>query len=345
MRPRGARRASDAAPCAGAGAPAPSRRSGASSSPPDDLNPKHTFANFVVGPSNQLAHAAAIAAAGGGGPPLQPALHLRRHRPRQDAPRARDRAPRARGAPDARILYVSAERFTNEFIEALQHHRMDEFRARYREQLRPAARRRHPVPRRPRADAGGVLPHVQRAPRRRQADRRHERQVPAAARSAWRSGSSRASRGASSPTSRRPSSRRASRSSARRPQLEGIALADDVALFLAQTIRSQRARARRHADPPRGEVVAHRAARSTSTSRAAELAPRRRPRAQTMQRRGHPARRLPPLPAPLERSPLARTATRASPSRATWRCTSASSASSAASPSSGAPSATAITRP
>src|SRR4051812_44118901 len=34
---------------------------------PDGMNPKHTFANFVVGPSNQLAHAAAIAAAGGGG--------------------------------------------------------------------------------------------------------------------------------------------------------------------------------------------------------------------------------------------------------------------------------------
>lgn len=36
-------------------------------SPPDDINPRHTFSNFVVGPSNQLAHAAAVAAAGGGG--------------------------------------------------------------------------------------------------------------------------------------------------------------------------------------------------------------------------------------------------------------------------------------
>ncbi len=34
---------------------------------PDDLNTKHTFGTFVVGPSNQLAHAAAIAAAGGAG--------------------------------------------------------------------------------------------------------------------------------------------------------------------------------------------------------------------------------------------------------------------------------------
>jgi chromosomal replication initiator protein len=36
--------------------------------------------------------------------------------------------------PEARIVYVSAEHFTNEFIEALQNHRMEEFRARYRSQ-------------------------------------------------------------------------------------------------------------------------------------------------------------------------------------------------------------------
>jgi chromosomal replication initiator protein len=35
--------------------------------------------------------------------------------------------------PEARVVYVSAEHFTNEFIEALQHHKMDEFRARYRQ--------------------------------------------------------------------------------------------------------------------------------------------------------------------------------------------------------------------
>jgi chromosomal replication initiator protein len=36
--------------------------------------------------------------------------------------------------PDTRIVYLSAEHFTNAFIEALQHHKMDEFRARYRVQ-------------------------------------------------------------------------------------------------------------------------------------------------------------------------------------------------------------------
>ena len=35
--------------------------------------------------------------------------------------------------PSARILYISAERFVNEFVQALQDQRMGEFRARYRE--------------------------------------------------------------------------------------------------------------------------------------------------------------------------------------------------------------------
>ena len=98
----------------------------------EDLNPKHTFATFVVGPSNQLAHAAAVAAAGGGGRRYNPLficggtglgkthlVHAIAHRVSEER-------------PSARILYVSAERFTNDFITAIQHHRMDDFRARYR---------------------------------------------------------------------------------------------------------------------------------------------------------------------------------------------------------------------
>jgi len=101
--------------------------------PPDDINPRHTFFNFVVGPSNQLAHAAAVAAAGGGGRRYNPLflcggtglgkthlVHAIAHRVYEER-------------PTARIRYVSAERFTNEFISALQHQRMDEFRSKYRE--------------------------------------------------------------------------------------------------------------------------------------------------------------------------------------------------------------------
>jgi chromosomal replication initiator protein len=96
------------------------------------LNAKYTFENFVVGPSNELAYAAALASAGGGGRRYNPLfiaggtglgkthlMHAIAHKVLADR-------------PDAHIVYVSAEHFTNEFIEALQHHRMDEFRARYR---------------------------------------------------------------------------------------------------------------------------------------------------------------------------------------------------------------------
>ncbi len=97
------------------------------------LNPKYTFANFVIGPSNQLAHAASVATAGGTGPRYNPLFicggtglgktHL------VHAVAYRYRAEH----PSARIVYVSAEKFINEFVEALKDQRMGEFRARYRD--------------------------------------------------------------------------------------------------------------------------------------------------------------------------------------------------------------------
>jgi len=102
-------------------------------SPPEDINPRFTFSNFIVGPSNQLAHAAAVAAAGGGGRRYNPLflcggtglgkthlVHAIAHRVYEER-------------PFARIRYLSAERFTNEFITGIQHQRMDEFRAKYRD--------------------------------------------------------------------------------------------------------------------------------------------------------------------------------------------------------------------
>ena len=96
------------------------------------LNSKYTFPNFVVGPSNELAFAAAFSSAGGGGPRYNPLfiaggtglgkthlMHAIAHKVLEER-------------PAARVLYVSAEHFTNEFIEALQHHKMDDFRNRYR---------------------------------------------------------------------------------------------------------------------------------------------------------------------------------------------------------------------
>jgi len=98
----------------------------------DVLNPKYTFENFVVGPSNELAYAAAMSSAGGDGPRYNPLFICggtglgKTHLVHAIAQRLLDQKP------NARVIYVSAERFTNEFIEALQHQKMDEFRNRYR---------------------------------------------------------------------------------------------------------------------------------------------------------------------------------------------------------------------
>ncbi|HWL88510.1 MAG TPA: chromosomal replication initiator protein DnaA [Polyangiaceae bacterium] len=103
--------------------------------PLEGLNPKYTFSNFVIGPSNQLAHAAAIGAAGGGGRRHNPLflcggtglgkthlVHAVAHRVRHER-------------PSTRIVYVSAEKFVNEFVQALQEQRMNEFRARFRDRV------------------------------------------------------------------------------------------------------------------------------------------------------------------------------------------------------------------
>ena len=95
------------------------------------VNPKNTFANFVVGPSNQLAFAAAIAASGGSGRRYNPLflcgstglgkthlLHAIAHRIHKER-------------PSSRIVYGSADSFTNEYITALSERRMDDFRSRY----------------------------------------------------------------------------------------------------------------------------------------------------------------------------------------------------------------------
>jgi chromosomal replication initiator protein len=110
-----------------------SRALSAVPAPIPGLNPKYTFSSFVIGPSNQLAHAASVATAGGTGPRYNPLficggtglgkthlVHAVAHRVRAER-------------PNARIVYVSAEKFINEFVEALKDQKMGEFRARYRD--------------------------------------------------------------------------------------------------------------------------------------------------------------------------------------------------------------------
>ena len=101
--------------------------------PIEGLNAKYTFANFVVGPSNQLAHAASMATAGAGGRRHNPLFICggtglgKTHLMHAIAHRVRDERP------ETRIVYISAEKFVNEFVQALTDQRMHDFRARYRD--------------------------------------------------------------------------------------------------------------------------------------------------------------------------------------------------------------------
>jgi chromosomal replication initiator protein len=99
-----------------------------------DLNPKYRFKNFVVGPANQLAHAASVACGSDPGRRYNPLFIYggvglgKTHLVNAIGHAVSQRNPRGR------ILYVSAEQFTNEFIWSLQNHEINSFRERYRSQ-------------------------------------------------------------------------------------------------------------------------------------------------------------------------------------------------------------------
>ncbi|MBN1640236.1 MAG: chromosomal replication initiator protein DnaA [Anaerolineae bacterium] len=94
------------------------------------LNPRYTFETFVVGPSNRLAHAAALAVSdmpagaynplflyGGVGLGKTHLLHAIGHSCQRK---------------NLQVLYVSSEQFTNDLINAIRTHNTEDFRLKYR---------------------------------------------------------------------------------------------------------------------------------------------------------------------------------------------------------------------
>jgi chromosomal replication initiator protein len=96
------------------------------------LNARNTFETFVVGSNNQMAHAAAMAVAQSPGQAYNPLFIY------GDTGLGKTHLMHAIGHailrhnPEAKIAYLSTEKFTNEFIEALQSQSLTRFRQRYR---------------------------------------------------------------------------------------------------------------------------------------------------------------------------------------------------------------------
>ena len=96
------------------------------------LNVRNTFETFVVGDNNQMAAAAARAVADSPGQSYNPLfLYGDTGLGKTHLMHAIGHAVLAR-RPDARIVYLSAEKFTNDFIQALQENALTKFRQRYR---------------------------------------------------------------------------------------------------------------------------------------------------------------------------------------------------------------------
>lgn len=96
------------------------------------LNPRYIFDTFVIGKNNELAHAASVAVSKNPGTQYNPLfiyggvglgkthlMHAVGNKKLQENPKAK-------------VLYVSSEKFTNDYINAISQKRMDEFKRAYR---------------------------------------------------------------------------------------------------------------------------------------------------------------------------------------------------------------------
>ena len=96
--------------------------------PGNPLNPNYTFDRFVVGPCNRLAHASALAIGENPGHAYNPLfVHGNVGLGKTHLLQAICHTVLRRD-PNARVLYMSCEDFTNSYIQAIQQHEIDTFR-------------------------------------------------------------------------------------------------------------------------------------------------------------------------------------------------------------------------
>jgi chromosomal replication initiator protein len=97
------------------------------------LNPRNSFESFVVGPNNEIAHAASLAVAQSPARTYNPLFiyggvglgktHLMQSIGQYVGMKRKN----------AKVMYLSSELFINEFIDAIQHNNLVKFRKRYRQ--------------------------------------------------------------------------------------------------------------------------------------------------------------------------------------------------------------------
>jgi chromosomal replication initiator protein len=97
------------------------------------LNPRNTFESFVVGPNNQIAHAASLAVAQAPARTYNPLFIY------GGVGLGKTHLMQAIGQyvwnkkKTSKVMYLSSEVFINEFIDAIQHNTLVKFRKRYRQ--------------------------------------------------------------------------------------------------------------------------------------------------------------------------------------------------------------------
>ena len=96
------------------------------------LNPKYTFDTFVIGENNRFAHAASLAVADSPGEAYNPLFLY------SGVGLGKTHLMHAIGNfvlsqnPNAKVLYITSEKFTNELINAIQNNTTEDFRNKYR---------------------------------------------------------------------------------------------------------------------------------------------------------------------------------------------------------------------